>query len=132
MWFTGVDEQNVAIVTDPPGTPVDGQPNTFDYPILTNVTLMCVVTAANGSLPTVTSYSWNAIDCYNHSDNNPVRHRCFYDGGATGQNITGNNLQAPDAGTITCSAIIGSFNYTSEPLMLRISGELCRYVNNYV
>ena len=71
---------------------------------------------------TVDSYSWNAINCYNHPFNGGVDDPCFYNG-ATGQSITGNDLQAPDAGTVTCSAIINGVNYTSDPLTLRISGE---------
>jgi len=41
-----------------------------------------------------------------------------------GQNITVNYLLAQDAGTVTCSATINGVSYTSDPLTLRISGEL--------
>ena len=37
--------------------------------------------------------------------------------------MTGNDILPEDAGTITCSVIIDSVNYTSEPFTLRISGE---------
>ena len=37
------------------------------------------------------------------------------------------NVTAHDAGTITCTAIIGGSNYTSEPFTLRISGEQLVY-----
>ena len=118
----GVDGQTVTIVTDPAGVPVDGQDNTFDYPILTNVTLMCLATAADGSPANVTSYYWNVISCYVDSGDYP----CFYSQGQTGQNITttGNNPLANDAGTVNCTATIDGTNYTSDPLTLRISGEL--------
>ena len=116
----GVDGQTVTIVTDPAGVPVDGQNNTFDYPILTSVTLMCLATAADGSPANVTSYHWNVIDCYVDSGDYP----CFYSGNKTGQNITGENPIANDAGTVSCTAIIDGTNYTSDPLTLRISGEL--------
>ena len=112
---------NVTIVTNPAGTPVDGQPNTYDYPILTSVTLMCIVIAADGSPVTVTSYSWTAVNCYTHDGG--VYDPCFYSGGRTGQNITGTDLLAPDAGTVTCTATVSGLNFTSDPLTLRISGE---------
>ena len=118
----GVNSQTVRIITDPAGIPVDGQPDTYDYPILTSVTLMCMVTTVNGSTPNVTSYLWNAVDCYD--SNNVV---CFYGDGIymrTRQSITGYELSAQDAGTATCTATIDGVMYTSDPLTLRISGEL--------
>ena len=120
MWTTvGVDGQTFAIVTDPAGVPVDGQNNTFDYPILTSVTLMCIATTADGSPVNVTSYHWNVISCYNDAGNFP----CFYSQNQTRQNIT-HNLLARDAGTLSCTATINGTDYTSDPLTLRISGEL--------
>ena len=126
----GIDGQNITIVTDPPGTPVDGQPNTFDYPILTSVTLMCMATTADGSPANVTSYYWNAVNCYSHTDNV----NCFYSGSHKGQNLTGNDLLVQDAGTVVCIATIGNTNYTSGPLTLCISGELQlhMYIRTYV
>ena len=93
---------------------------------MTNVTLMCIATAANGSLANVTSYHWNAINCYNNSDG--VLDPCFYSNSQTSQNITGNDLLAQDAGTVSCTATINGINYTSDPLTLRISGELDMYI----
>ena len=101
--------------------PVDGQTGTFDYPILTSVTLVCMVTAVDGSPVTVTAYSWIASNCYTRTGS--VSDPCFYQANPTGQNITGSNLLAPDAGTVTCTAIIDGMDYTSNPLTLRISGE---------
>ena len=118
--YVGVDSQTVTIVTDPAGVPVDGQYNTFDYPILTSVTLMCIATAADRSPANVTSYHWNVINCYDDDGVYP----CFYSQGQTAQNITGYNLLAIDAGTMNCTATIDGTNYTSDPLTLRISGEL--------
>ena len=123
--YVGVDGQTVTIVTDPAGVPVDGQNNTFDYPILTNVTLMCIATAADGSPATVTSYHWNIINCHQQD-------ACFYGQGQTSQNITGNNLLAQDAGTVNCTATISDTNYTSDPLTLRISGELKATLHDFV
>ena len=37
--------------------------------------------------------------------------------------MTGNDLNAEDAGTITCTVTISGSDYTSEPFTLRISGE---------
>ena len=117
---------SVTIVTDPPGIPVDGQPGTFDYPILTSVTLMCMATLSNGSPVTVTSYRWTATECYTRSGG--VQDPCFYGDYNpynpiyTGQNIT-DDVLAQDAGTVRCTATIGGVDYTSDPLTLRISGE---------
>ena len=114
----GHDGQTVTIVTNQAGVSVDGQEDTFDYPILTNLTLMCIATAADG-LP-ATSYHWNTVNCYGGGGS----YSCFYSQVQTGQNITGYNLQALDAGTVNCTATINGTNYTSNPLTLRISGEL--------
>ena len=119
----GAVVQAVAIVTDPAGKPVDGQPGTFDYAILTSVTLMCMVTAVtvDGSPVTVTSYSWTAYNCYTRIGG--IQDPCFYSVGySTGQNITGHNLLATNAGTVTCTATIDGMDYTSDSLTLRISG----------
>ena len=125
--YVGVVGQNVIIVTDPDGIPVDGQPNTFDYPILTNVTLMCMATTTDGSPANVTSYYWIATKCYNSTDDIKfsIVDPCFYNGSHIGQNLTGTDLLAQDAGTVICIATIGDTNYTSDPLALRISGKLC-------
>ena len=119
----GVDGQNVTIVTDPPGIPVDGQPGTFDYPILSSVTLMCIATTLDGLPVTVTSYVWNASNCYTRAGG--VDNRCFIynDIPYTTQNITSYELLPTDAGTATCTATINNRNYVSDPLTLRISGE---------
>ena len=111
---------SVTIVTDPEGTPVTGSNNTFDYPILTSVSLLCIATTEDGSPVTVTSYSWTTTNCYDHTGG--VQTPCFYSGD-TGYNITGNSLLAPDAGTVTCTATIASVNFTSDPLTLRIAGK---------
>ena len=120
----------VTIVSTPAGTPVSGSTNTFDYPILSNVTLTCMVTSSDGSTPAVTSYSWNATGCsINKAHEDPT---CFHTGQTT-QSVTNNNLLAEDAGTVTCTAIIGGIDYTSGPLTLRISGS-CNlyYIKIYV
>ena len=88
---------------------------------------MCIVTTADGSPATVTSYHWNVINCYNDTGDYP----CFYSQVQTGQNITSDNLRgrgggirAQDAGTVSCTATINGTNYTSDPSTLRISGEV--------
>ena len=126
--YVGVDSQNVTIVTDPAGVPVDGQNNTFDYPILTNVTLMCIATEADGSPANVISYHWNVISCY---DSHDILNPFFNSSDQTGQNIIGNKLLAQDAGTVSCTATINGTDYTSDPLTLRISGELNHFVFKY-
>ena len=126
--YVGIGGQAVTIVTDPAGVPVDGQNNTFDYPILTSVTLMCI--AADKSSANVTSYHWNVISCYNNSRG--VDDPCFYGNGQRIQNITGNDLLAQDAGTVSCTATINGTDHTSDPLTLRISGELDMHIHTYV
>ena len=88
---------------------------------------MCMVTTADGSPANVTSYYWNATKCYNSTDGIEfsIVDPCFYNGSHTGQNLTGTDLLAQDAGTVICIATIGGTNYTSNPLTLRISGKLC-------
>ena len=78
-----------------------------------------MVTSGDGSTFTVTNYQWDTTGCYtNHHRNTPM---CFPTGQTT-QSVTGNNLLAEDAGTITCTVTIGGVDYTSEPLTVRISG----------
>ena len=113
----GVDGQyTVTIVSNPAGTPVDGSLNTFDYPILSSVTLTCMV----DPLPSAdATYQWNTMGCFtNDRHTTPT---CFPTGQTT-QSVTGNDLTAEDAGTITCTATIGGVDYNSEPLTLRIPG----------
>ena len=119
--YVGVDGQTVTIVTDPAGIPVNGQNNTFDYPILTSVTLMCIVTAVDESPATVTSYHWRCLA------NNPCDFFSVGLSSQTEQNIIHNNLRAQDASTIICTATIDGTDYTSDPLILRISGKLDIY-----
>jgi len=109
----------VTIVSNPAGTPVSGSIYTFDYPILSSVTLTCMVTSSGGLTFTVTNYQWNTTRCF--TSNRHDIPTCFPTGQTT-QTVTGNNLLAEDAGTITCSVTIGGVNYTSGPLTLRISG----------
>ena len=100
--------------------------DTFDYPILSSVSLTCNVMVDSGSLPNGITYQWNTDGCYNNSQftgSNPV---CFPHG-ETSQNVTDNNLNAEDAGTITCTVTISGKDYTSEPFTLRISGEQLVY-----
>jgi len=115
----GVNGQTytVTIMRNPTGTLVSG--TTYDYPILSNLTLTCMVTSNDGSTPTVTNYQWDTTGCY---VNNRDERRCF-PAGETTQSVTGDNLLAEDAGTITCTANIdGVGTSSSGPLTLRISG----------
>ena len=73
------------------------------------------------SPPVSTTYQWNTLGCYTHPDRNSGDPTCFPTG-LTTQNVTGNDLAAEDAGTITCTATINGLDATSEPLTLRISG----------
>jgi len=122
----GTNGQTVTIVTNPAGIPVDGQNNTFDYPILTSVTLMCMAMGANGSSTTATNYRWTAMGCHNHYGF--AQDPCFYSGDKTGQNITGDDLLAQDTGNVTCTANINGVYYTSDSLTFRISGKQLYYL----
>ena len=72
------------------------------------------------------TYQWNTAGCYTNSKFTPSNPQCFPRGQTT-QNVTGNNLNAEDAGTITCTVTINGSDYTSEPFTLRISGEQLVY-----
>ena len=76
---------------------------------------------ATGATANVTSYRWTATNCYDHTGG--VQDPCFYSGGLTGQNISGSDLLAQDAGNVSCTATIVGSNYTSDPLTLQISGK---------
>ena len=112
----------VTILSSPAGTPVSGSANTFDYPILSSVSLTCMVDPLPPpSLSINVSYQWNTAGCYNNTDFNNGITRCFpYN--QTTPSVIDNDLTAEDAGTITCTVTISGSNYTSEPFTLRVSG----------
>ena len=107
----------VTIVSTPTGTPVSGSTNTFDYPILSSVTLACMVDSPPSG--TVT-YSWNTTGCYSNDINNTER-KCFPHGQTT-QNVSTDDVLAKDAGTVMCTATTDSGSFISEPFTFRISG----------
>ena len=72
------------------------------------------------------TYLWNTTGCYTNSKFTGSNPECFPHGETT-QNVIGNNLNAEDAGTITCTVTISGRNYTSGPFTLRISGEQLVY-----
>ena len=117
----GVDGQTytVTIVSNPAGTPVNGSTNTFDYPILSSVTLTCMVTSSDGSPFTVTNYQWNTGGCFTNDRHNVPA--CFPTDQTT-QNVTDDDVTAEDSGTITCTVTISGVDYTSGVIVLRISG----------
>ena len=124
-WYrisSGADSQfTVAIVSSPAGIVVNGYiyTNTFDYPILSSITLTCMVYPTPSSSIT---YQWNTTRCYTNSKFTGSNPQCFPHGQTT-QSVTGNDLIAHDAGNVTCTAKISGSNYTSDPFSLRISGE---------
>ena len=124
LYFSGL--LTVTIVSSPNGTQVSGSTNKFDYPILSSVTLICNVVADDGLPVTVTSYRWNTTGCYTHPNRNNGNPICFPVNQTT-QSVTGNDVTAEDAGTITCTVTINSSDYTSGPFTLRISGEQLVY-----
>ena len=116
------DHYTVTIVSSPAGTPVSGSTNTFDYPILSSVTLTCMVNPT----PSSVTYQWNTARCYTNAQFTGSNPECFPHGQTT-QSVTGNDLNAEDAGTITCTVTISGSDYTSEPFTLCISGEQLVY-----
>ena len=90
---------------------------------MSSVTLTCMVNPTPSSSVT---YQWNTTGCYTNSKFTPSNPQCFPHGQTT-QNVTGNDLNAEDAGTITCTVTINGSDYTSEPFTLRISGEQLVY-----
>ena len=73
------------------------------------------------------TYQWNTTRCYTNSKfTHHSNSQCFPHDQTT-QNVTGNDLNAEDAGTITCTVTINGSDYTSEPFTLRISGEQLVY-----
>ena len=114
------------IVSSPAGTLVSGF--IFDYPILSTVTLTCMV----DPLPVISvSYRWNTTGCYTHSSYNGGRPRCFPHG-QTSRVVSDDDLTAEDTGTITCTMTLDGIDYTSEPFTLRLSGELIYIPHFYV
>ena len=93
---------------------------------MSSVTLTCNVMVDSGSLPNGITYQWNTARCYTNSKFTGSTPQCFPHGQTT-QNVTGNDLNAEDAGTITCVARVSGNDYISEPFTLRISGEQLVY-----
>ena len=123
--LSGVESQitfTVTIISSPAGTLVNESTNTFDYPILSTVTLTCNVISDDGFSFNITSYQWNTEGCYTNPNFNDGNPSCFPEGQTT-QSVTDDDVTAEDAGTITCTVTINNTNYTSEPFTLRISGE---------
>jgi len=119
IYFAGVDGQfTVTIISNPAGTLVSG--STYDYPVLSSVTLTCMV---NPLPPVGVTYQWNTGGCFT---NGRITTPTCFPHGQTTQSVTGNGLLARDAGTVICTVTIGGVKYTSGPLTLRISG-ICIY-----
>ena len=95
---------------------------------MSSVTLTCMVNPTPSSSVT---YRWNTAGCYTNSKFTGSNPQCFPHG-RTAQRVNGNNLNAEDAGTITCTAIINGVDYTSEPFTLRISSEQLLYSEYHV
>ena len=111
----------VTIVGSPDGIPVSGSTNSFDYPILSSVTLTCMVEP----VPLINvMYSWDTTSCYTNAG---YSGRCFPHGQVT-QNVADDDVTAEDAGTITCNVTISGRDYTSDPFSVRVSGEQLVYM----
>ena len=91
---------------------------------MSSVTLTCMVNRIPSYYPV--TYQWNTAGCYTNAQFTGSNPECFPHGETT-QSVTGNNLNAEDAGTITCTVTIIGSDYTSEPFTLRISGGQLAY-----
>ena len=132
MTFLYSTDFDVTIVSTPAGTSVSGSTDTFDYPILSSVTLICTVTSTGMAIPTVTNYQWNTAGCYTNINYNGGVPGCFPHDQIT-QNVSDNSVTAEDAGTITCTVTIDGVDYTSKSFTLRISGKYaikCIWLSN--
>jgi len=69
------------------------------------------------SPPAGATYQWNT-GCF--TNNFHTDQTCF-PAGQTTQSVTGDNLLAEDAGTITCTVTIGASQFTSNSFTLRIA-----------
>ena len=127
MYTIGINGQiTVTVVSNPVGTSVTGSPNTFDYPILSTVNLTCMV---DPSPSLNASYRWNTTNCYTNNYYNNGIPGCFPHG-KTAQTVTGKNLTAEDAGTVTCTVTINGTDFISTSFTLRISGKYCSCYNS--
>ena len=72
------------------------------------------------------TYRWNTVGCYTNNQFTGSNPQCFPHG-RTSQSVTDTNLNAEDAGTITCTVTISGSRYTSGSLTLRISGDQLVY-----
>ena len=116
FYYIGVNGQyTVTIDSTPPGTAVSGSTTTFDYPILSNVTLTCMV---DPSPPAGATYRWNTACFVNNAHNTQT---CFPFGQTT-QSVTGYHLLAEDAGNIFCTVNISGDDYSSDQFTFRVSG----------
>ena len=115
---------DITIVRSPVGSSVIGQlNNTYHYPLLSNITLTCLLTSRDNMAFTVTAYQWNSEGCYTNVAYKGGNPQCFPNGQTTA-NVFGIELTAEDAGTITCSAIVNGWTFTSSPLTLQVSGKI--------
>ena len=123
-YFSGIDSQTVTIVSNAGTRDTESATTTYDYRILSSVTLTCDVSPSSS---TVDSYRWGTTGCYTNSKFTPGDNPQCFPHGQTTESVTSNDLYAEDAGTITCHATINGVEYDSEPFTLRISGEKLVY-----
>ena len=115
--ITGLSMQTAVTISSTPAG--SGSNSTFDYPTLNSVTLTCMVDPSPSS---TIDYQWNTTGCYTNINYNGGVPRCFPHDQTT-QSVTENDVTAEDAGTITCSVTVNGWVYTSDPIILYISGK---------
>ena len=93
-----------SIRTLPDGIPVNGSSDTLEYPVRSNLYLICAVTPTP---PANSQFSWSCET------------GCFADMKMR-RIIFATNLNTMDSGSITCSLTINNLKYTSKPLHLQV------------
>ena len=113
-------DYRVIISSSPAGELING--STYDYPKSSNLSLTCLaiqIISKDGSSSALSNFRWKNTGC--STNRRHTASTCFPTNQTT-QTVTGKNLLAEDAGTITCTVSIGGVDYTSEPFTLHISG----------
>ena len=94
----------VRITTFPDGSPVNGSSNTLEYPVGSNLYLICAVSPAP---PANSQFSWSCeTDCFADMKMRRI--------------IFATKLNTVDSGSITCSLTINDVKYHSKPLHLQV------------
>ena len=96
------------MISDPPGSFINGSDNSFGYLVGSNVNLTCLVTPTP---PSDSEYSWSCST------------GCFVDMEIE-QSVNVSGLEVTDEGVLNCSVMIDGIEFVSSLFQLVISGKL--------